>query len=1013
MKEQKWIRKAGLVSVLFALSGWGILSGTSSAQANAFAYTLPSSVHVGDSVKIPLKTLTKDGVSKVASSRILTPSGLSYSSTNFLCDEAGQYQVIYSAQFTSGIVSETSSFLSIRRPSDMFKGKGGATFANASFPYLASYKGVLATFPSGGQATFNKILDLTSASKDDALIDLMVLPSTEGASDFTKLTLTLTDVEDESKTITVTFSDGGGNIFGRGCYLKAAANGQVLSGWEFQQLHTESEYGTPIESSFRGLASSVAYRSMALYYDNAEKCIYASPSAEARSPKKTVIVDFDDKASFPTSLWSGFTSNKVRMTIAPSGLTSPTAQILFHSVGSFDLSEKEFVDSSSPSISINTGTETTTPSAVVGYDYPLFSAEASDDFDDDLKVERKVNFLDPTTKQEIALAVNEDKFRVLYNGEYHVIYSASDRSGNTASKTLTLFTSTSVPTITINGVPTSESASVFSSFTLPSLSSLSTTGGYGTTTISRTVFDPSGKEVSVTNNAFIPENVGDYTITYTAKDYLGFTGSLNEKLTVKTIEGPAFVGEVSFPDAYLKGFAYSLPSYSAKEIVNGLTNDVPVSISVNGSDVTSNFVASGDKATLVYTAKGQSGNLSKSFVVPVRDGNQGKAQDQYFYGANVTVSEERNDVLFSASQDGRSVFLNPLSSNHLNLVLNRLADKENLASFGLYLQDGKDLSKHVTLSIRFASANSALISFPGQIAEYSASAPSGLLSLSMNSLGEFSDASTNGVGKILYDDSGDAFEAFSDTVYAGIVFQGVKGESAIQLTSLNGQPMGYRSANVSRAKDSIKPTIELNAELAQKFAVGSSITVPSARSYDVLNPVTSFTLSVSDPSGNILLNNEDPSSEKKVTLSSYGQYHVSYSASDAVGNTLVDDHFISVVEYEKPTLSVDFSTLKSSYALNAAVTLPTASVSDNSGSYYLDIFLVMPDNEMRLLSHHDKDESLNVNRLDSSDNYYPASFKAGSNAFYVLTSGKYTLRYFAYDDYFNNVTKEFSFVVVK
>lgn len=61
--------------------------------------------------------------------------------------------------------------------------------------------------------------------------------------------------------------------------------------------------------------------------------------------------------------------------------------------------------------------------------------------------------------------------------------------------------------------------------------------------------------------------------------------------------------------------------------MNGLTKDVPVSISVNDSAVSSSFVASGTTATLVYTAKGQSGNLSKTFTVPVRDGNLGKAQD--------------------------------------------------------------------------------------------------------------------------------------------------------------------------------------------------------------------------------------------------------------------------------------------------------------------------------------------------------------------------------------------------
>jgi hypothetical protein len=468
----------GLALLLLGASCSGVfLLASSGIALNATSIVLPTSVHVGDSVKIPLKTLTDQGVTKVAKALITTPKGKSYQSEEILCDEAGVYKVNYSAEFLSGIKSEEESFLSIRRPSNLFAGNDLVSFENGSFASLPSYKGVIATFHNGGSFSFEKEIDLTSSTLDNPFLEMMVLPSKEGASDFSKFTLTMSDVEDPSKTITLSLTDSGGNIFGRGCYAKAAANGQVLSGWEFQQLHTDADYGTPIESSFRGLSSSQTYRPMAFYYDYSEKALYASPSADWHTPKKTVIVDFDDKNAFPSSLWSGFTSGKVKMTFTPGGLTSSTGRILFHSVAGFDLSASELLDTTAPKIQIDYGDEKEIPSAVVGYDYPLFDASASDDFDDGLEVEKNVVYLDPTSKKETSIAVTGNKFHVGFAGEYHLLYGVSDRSGNKQETRLNVFTSSSLPSLTINGAGDALSADVFSSVRLPKLTSLSVSGG--------------------------------------------------------------------------------------------------------------------------------------------------------------------------------------------------------------------------------------------------------------------------------------------------------------------------------------------------------------------------------------------------------------------------------------------------------------------------------------------------------------------------------------------------------
>lgn len=983
---------------------------SSSVSLSATSIVLPTSVHVGDSVKIPLKTLTDQGVSKVAKATITTPKGEVYSSEEIVCDEAGIYRVCYAAEFASGIQKEEETFLSIRRPNNLFSGDALTTFENGSFSSLPTYKGVIASFHNGASFSFDKTIDLTSLSSETPLLEMMVLPSKEGASDFSKATIVLSDVEDTSKTITISLTDSGGNIFGRGCYVKAAANGQVLSGWEFQQLHTDAEYGTPIESSFRGLSSSQTYRPMSFYYDYGEKCLYGSPSADWHTPKKTVIVDFDDKNAFPSSLWSGFTSGKVKMTFTPGGLTSATGRILFHSVAGYSLSSSELLDTAKPKISVDYGSEKEAPSAVVGYDYPLFAASSQDDYDDGLVVNKRVVYLDPTSQKEVSMAVQNDKFHVLYAGEYHLLYEVADRSGNKESLALAIFTSTSAPSLSIEGAGDNQNVDVFSSVSLPKLSTLSVSGGYGESVVSRKVKDPSGQEVKVVSDAFVPLEVGTYTVDYSAQDYLGFSGKKTISIIVHTVSHPSFVGSLQFPKVYLSGFTYDLPSFPAKEIVDGKTVDVSVSVSVNGASMSKTFVASGTSAQIVYTASGSTGNVSQTFVVPVQDGKLGKDQVPYFYGEKVTVSEERNDVVLSATQDAETLFANPLSTANFSISLSRVPEKENLNAYTVSLSDAADLSIAATMKIRFLSSTSASIVYPGSDDSFTASCSDGVLLLNYQN-GAFYDASGNSVGRIKLTDSLDAFEGFSDKVYVGFGFHDVKGESDLKINVLNNQPMGYRSANPARAKDSIKPTIQLAKELVQKYAVSSTISLPSAKAYDVLNPVTNFTLSVTAPDGSVLIDKGDPSEEKSITLSSFGQYTVIYSATDLAGNTLSDERHLSVIEYEAPTLKVDFSSLQSVYDLSSAITLPSYTLKDNAGESNLDIFLLMPNNELRLLVHVDQDSSKSINRLASDDPTYSSSFKAGDKAFNVLEKGHYTLRYFAYDSYFNCASQEFSFSV--
>ena len=75
----------------------------------------------------------------------------------------------------------------------------------------------------------------------------------------------------------------------------------------------------------------------------------------------------------------------------------------------------------------------------------------------------------------------------------------------------------------------------------------------------------------------------------------------------------------------------------------------------------------------------------------------------------------------------------------------------------------------------------------------------------------------------------------------------------------------------------------------------------------------------------------------------------------------------------------------------------------------LDVMLIMPDNEMRLLIHDANGEV--ISKLTGDDMTYNASFKVNENTFRFERAGKFILRFFAYDGNFNYVTVEYAITV--
>ena len=147
-----------------------------------------------------------------------------------------------------------------------------------------------------------------------------------------------------------------------------------------------------------------------------------------------------------------------------------------------------------------------------------------------------------------------------------------------------------------------------------------------------------------------------------------------------------------------------------------------------------------------------------------------------------------------------------------------------------------------------------------------------------------------------------------------------------------------------------------------------------------------------------------------------------------------------VFDETSPTLEIQGS-LNDKYHLNDVITIPGYSVSDNQTNVSVDVILIMPTNEARILSHFNRSLGIdgkitesNSNALDrkeyikvfdtngklvseetkdinalKNNALYNSSFVVSSNSVRLEMKGKYTLRFVAYDNEYNRTVKEFVF----
>lgn len=996
---------------------------TISFNVNSAKLLLASETHnveKGEKVAVEDRILVHGGESKTVKGQIIFPDGTYRQGNSFVANEAGLYRVSYKAHFGVEEVEENIDYVRNIVAEDFFTFSGASgSISSGEYRYNTETKKVRgAQYDITNWSTLRSknLIDFTTLGANTPFLEFIVDPSAQSSSDIEQFTIRLTDAENEENYVDIIVKDSGPiNDEGRGCYIAAGANGQQKTGYERWGsdyiLHIDDPFGANVGSSFRALPETDPTATAKLYLDHSTKSLYVDPSHGYRN--KQLLTDLDSQEIYKANVWEGFASGKAYLSIFSNQVNGGSGRIIIPQMGGYDLSQDAYPDVTPPRVKIDYSGQSATslPIGKVGSPYKIFDAKAEDDFDGNPSYTVNVTYNDTENNKIKDVSVVDGAFTPLKAGEYTINYSARDSFGNTSNRRLTVRANNEYETIKVTLPSPSVEAELFDVVNLPTLEDLTITGGSGKATLERILLDNESNSIEFEGDSFVPKEVGTYKVLYIVTDYLGFSNGATYSINVASLSKPKFLEEAKLPKVLIKGHTYSIKERAGVETVNGEVKELISSVKVNGASIDGSFVA-GDTCSIVYSLNGTSGTTEETINLPVVDTNLGKNQAAYFYGNFDDVSMNANDVSLSANHDASARFASLLPYDATNIYFEVADEDKNFSRLEFKYSSADDESKSLTYIVTNNGEDwrLALKSNPTVAYEFATERNTGsetmrirfsALSKTLSDINQERQLTT-----IKKWDDGRDFTGFKEGVYLDISMFGANASTTLKIQTISNHDLGHRGLG-DDYRDTVSPVILFKETFINTQEIGNDAFIPLVDVFDVLNDAT-VTLSARHPNESFILQNVDAKTRQSFKLDSFGVYNLTYAAVDAVGRRASLPRKIVVYDNVMPELEVNWNT-REYYSLNDAVSIPSYKASDNTGAYTLDVYLILPNNDMRLLI---TDESGTVtSMLERENTIYNSSFKVNENTFRLEMKGKYELRYVLYDDAYNKISESRTFIV--
>lgn len=912
---------------------------------------LTESYYLGAEFVMPEAKLTVGNKTVDADVALLAPDGSATRAEKTVLNQIGTYVLQYSAIVDGKPYGKEVSF-AVRGDLITYSSETTKiTYATSPYSSDAEKEYLTVSIAQGDTLTFSQLIDVATISKDDKLLDFFISPAMAGTADIDELFYMFTDSQNPDIYLKVRlkrYARKSGQA-----YFLSGGNGQELKGVEGKNIHVNDNYGTPFTKISFDATNAAAIDSVgtpihadeygvSFRYDAQERTTYAVNHSGGLS----MIVDLDS-TQYYEKLWSGFPSGKVKLSMWAQGYNSSAATLCITNVRGIDLSTygAQFEEKNPPVITVDSDYEVM-PEAKLGAAYAIPAAKAVDDYSGECKVDVSV-WYNYASSNAVLVDIADGKFNVERKGYYAIVYTAIDRYGNVATKILNVHAGNEIPQIIVEPkFAPAETVVLGEWFEIPS--ELDIVGGSGNKMVVITASN--GGETFVVEKGFRPEKTGNWTITYTATDYVGNVGEYSFTFATELPTAPILVDGIAMPLVYISDQPYVLPEVYANDYRSGALVRALCDVEVTDANGTKTYkagdtfvpVTSENGAAISFTYK-YDGVTLKTLEVPtvfawVKEGTTKKLQLQnYFYGEGFTTEKTQDGMKLTATQENCGwTFANALVAQGLNVVLVGEQEATTYQGYEMTLTDAGNSANVVRMQVVKK----------GDVSEFSVYGTDTVLELHGSiddgdkiTLGFANGAFTANGTPIapVKTVNGESFNGFeSEKVFLSVKLIGAEVGATYKVVSINGQPF------TTTTRDQVKPNITILGDYGGSYALNTLYTINAAVASDVLSPNVIFKMSVKTPNGGYAtdvngkeLRDLDPSITYTINLSEYGQYTIMYTASEDLSFTTrpngENEPFlcgINVIDMEKPEISFSESFQKTAKVGDILV-IPDFVVSDN------------------------------------------------------------------------------------
>ena len=1019
MKKKIWIASLfAAFSIMASASAVGVLTQAPPIISNADeiwqSATIENKYLYGTYFEVPTATVEVNGQSAAASATVTYPDGTATRLQSVPLNQSGKYTVTYRAVVNGMHCLDEKTFIVEEKPYLVQKAESSVVYDTYT-EFGANSKGLLVQLAEGDALTFAQLIDVSALTGTEDLFEMFITPSSRGSYDFNKLIVTLTDAVDSSVYLRFQLKrypaeDRGIN----NAYVSAGGNGQSLAGYEsgrgYSTVNTKL-HGTPISLTFtaqmhknNAWSGEIVNRAP----DAGKWTVSYNPyTMEATTGKGLHVANLNNLEVYE-SVWAGFTSGKARMTVTAEEVTVDTAKFCITKVLGIDLTEEGFSENDCPEIDVSMSAEEM-PHGQVNYAYAIPSATAFDYYAGACDVNVAV-YRDYATAQPISVSVVNGKFTPTLATWYTIVYTAQDALGNTSKEIRSVYVSNDLGNIRVSLPSEITQEAILGSWVnvLPA----TYTGDCGLASQKITVCHENGEPFEITDG-FLPELAGAWTVKYTVTDYIGRVGSAEYTVNAIAEEKYVLLEEPILPQIYVSDSAYVLPELYATNYATGKAERTLCDVIVkdakgekkytSGNSFIPSVTTNGDKVTVAYQCAGKTIFVKEIPAVLVRGEWESIIAQNYLYGEGFGISYK--DVNGEWLPDGISVvaneatdicgwtFATPQLADEINLLFQGEASRAKFKSLQITLTDAEDPDRQIALNIGVRSGSVVLTS--GQTtAEVSGK------TLITDEKYEISYKS----GKFAFDGvaiaadlttSGEAFEGFSsDYVYIKVDMYKAQANAGYILRSVCNAGLSYENLEV------FAPRMKIYGDFSGNKSFGETVEIAPAFAHDVFSPLAQATLTVKAPDGSIVVDNngvtlQDVPTNRSyaITLTSYGQYKVIYTAMEkdwVKENVLVQEKSILVIDEKPPQAKFE----------DGAQT--TAKVGD---------VIAIP----KLLVKDDVTATENIRIVAGvyNPNGRYIRFKDGENAIKCAYEGEYTFFIMVFDAYGNMTSVKHTVTVTK